>query len=140
MSSLYGDSLTAAIAVAAVRLARTRGDVVRRGRLEPRQLERATDFMTARLSKRIRLGELAAITGLSQAHFGRAFKASTGVAPHRWLLEARITRAQRLLLDTDFSLAQVAIETGFSEQSHFTRVFRSVVGTPPGAWRRRWGT
>ncbi len=64
------------------------------------------------------------------------FKSSTGMTPHRWLLDARIGRAKQLLLDGDLPLAEVALETGFSEQSHLTRVFRSLVGTTPAAWQR----
>ena len=55
----------------------------------------------------------------SQSYFGRAFKASSGVSPHRWLLDHRIARVQELLLDGELPLVQIALETGFSEQSHF---------------------
>jgi transcriptional regulator GlxA family with amidase domain len=51
-------------------------------------------------------------------------------------MNLRITRAQQLLLDGELSLAQIAFATGFSEQSHLTRVFRSIVGVSPGSWRR----
>ncbi|WP_345774973.1 helix-turn-helix transcriptional regulator [Sinorhizobium sp. K101] len=55
---------------------------------------------------------------------------------YRWLLRERITRARTLLLESDAALSEVAISCGFSDQSHFTRVFSSIVGTTPGAWRR----
>jgi AraC family transcriptional regulator len=84
----------------------------------------------------VRLGELSAIVGLSQSQFGRAFKASTGLSPHQWQLNARITKAQELLLSGALSLSEVALITGFAEQSHFTRVFKSVTGTSPAVWRR----
>jgi AraC family transcriptional regulator len=84
----------------------------------------------------VRLGDLAAITGLSQSQFGRAFKASTGVAPHRWQLNARIAKAQDLLLSSAMPLSEIALLTGFAEQTHFTRVFKRVVGASPGAWQR----
>jgi transcriptional regulator GlxA family with amidase domain len=92
--------------------------------------------MEANLSTGVRLRDLAEITRLSQSQFGRAFKASTGLAPHQWQMNLRINRAQQLLLDGELSLAQIALVTGFSEQSHFTRVFRSIVGVSPGFWRR----
>jgi AraC family transcriptional regulator len=58
------------------------------------------------------------------------------LSPHQWQLNARITKAQELLLSGALSLSEVALITGFAEQSHFTRVFKSVTGTSPAAWRR----
>jgi AraC family transcriptional regulator len=135
-SGLYGDSLTVAIVVDLLRLTKRSPESGTSPRLAAWQFRRATEFMTAHLSTSVRLSDLAEITGLSQSYFGRAFKASTGVTPHRWLLNARIARAQELLLEAELPLVQIALETGFSEQSHFTRVFRSVVGTSPAAWQR----
>ena len=135
-SSLYGDSLTVAMVVDLLRLTKRSPERGISPRLAVWQFRRATEFMTAHLSTSIRLRDLAEITGLTQSYFGRAFKASTGLSPHRWLLNERITRARELLLNTDLPLVQIALETGFSEQSHFTRVFRSIVGTSPAAWRR----
>ena len=74
--------------------------------------------------------------GLSRSHFHRAFRASMGAPPHRWLIERRIRRAQELMLTPDKPLAEIAIETGFADQPHFTRAFSKVVGASPGAWRR----
>ena len=91
------------------------------------------------LSEAVRLRDLAEIAGLSQSQFGRAFKVSTGISPHQWQLNARIDRAQQLLVDADRSLAQIALDTGFSEQSHLTRVFRTIVGTTPRSWQRDRG-
>lgn len=95
-----------------------------------------TEYIIEHLAEAVRLKELAAIAGLSQSQFGRAFKASTGLSPHRWQLEARIAKAQDLLLAGALSLSEIAFVTGFAEQSHLTRVFKSVTGTSPGAWRR----
>ncbi len=74
--------------------------------------------------------------GLSQWHFARAFKASTGLSPHRWQLNARIAKAQQLLLSGSMSQAQIALALGFAEQSHLCRVFKQMVGVPPAAWQR----
>jgi transcriptional regulator GlxA family with amidase domain len=76
------------------------------------------------------------MTGLSQSHFSRAFKESTGVPPYRWHLNARIKRAQELLLAGRLPIAQVAAATGFADQAHFTRVFVKVTGATPAAWQR----
>ncbi len=135
-SDLYGDSLVTALVIGFLQFGRDRAQEKKQGTLAPWQLHRAKEFMEANLSTGVRLRDLAEITRLSQSQFGRAFKASTGLAPHQWQMNLRINRAQQLLLDGELSLAQIALVTGFSEQSHFTRVFRSIVGVSPGFWRR----
>ena len=106
-------------------------------RLAPWQLKRVTEFITANLAETLQLSDLAALSGLSPSHFGRAFKGSTGQPPHRWHLNLRIERARAMLTDAGASLADVACATGFADQSHFTRVFSRTVGMSPGAWRRQ---
>jgi AraC-like DNA-binding protein len=135
LSSLYIDSLTLAACIDFLRLGRD-GPERAAGRLAPRQLRRVTEYIIEHLAEVVRLKELAGIAGLSQSQFGRAFKASTGLSPHRWQLGARIAKAQDLLLAGVSSLSEIAHVTGFAEQSHFTRVFKSVTGNSPGAWRR----
>jgi AraC-like DNA-binding protein len=108
----------------------------RRGGLAPWQLRRVTEDMTERVADSVRLKELAAQTGLSSSQFGRAFKLSVGVSPHRWQMNLRIQEAQELLREGGSSLAEISLATGFAEQSHFSRVFKEVVGVSPGAWQR----
>jgi AraC-like DNA-binding protein/DNA-binding MarR family transcriptional regulator len=108
----------------------------RRGGLAPWQLRRATEFMTEHLSGSVLLKDLAGQTGLSPSRFGRAFKLSMGVSPHRWQMNLRVLEAQEMLRDGKRSQADIALATGFAEQSHFSRVFKEVVGVPPGAWQR----
>ena len=134
-SRLYIDSLTLAACIDFLRVGQE-GPERGAGRLGPRQLRRVTEYVIEHLSKAVRLSELSAIAGLSPSQFGRAFKASTGLSPHQWQLNARITKAQELLLSDSSPLSEIALVTGFAEQSHFTRVFRKKTGTSPGAWRR----
>lgn len=105
------------------------------GRLAPWQLRRVTDYMQSHFPKRIELATLAAQINLSQAHFSRAFKTSTGVAPYQWQLNARLQHAQCLLADTDVALGEIAEMTGFADTVHFGKTFRKHVGASPGAWR-----
>ncbi len=133
--SLYIDSLTLAACIDFLRLGAD-GTSRTGGLLASRQLRRVTEYVVEHLADTVRLKDLAALTGLSQSQFGRAFKASTGVSPHRWQLNARVAKAQELLLAGQMPLAEIALATGFVEQSHFNRVFKSVVGTSPGSWRR----
>ena len=107
-----------------------------RGGLAPWQMQRATELMTANLQERVPLSRLAARCGLSMRHFARAFRQSTGVPPHRWLLNHRVEHAKELLRNLTMSLAEIALACGFADQSHFTRTFTAVVGVGPGLWRR----
>lgn len=79
---------------------------------------------------------LAALAGITPAHFSRVFRKATGVSPHRFVLETKINRAKELLTSSGTSLAIVAESLGFASQSHFTRAFRAVAGVAPGAFRR----
>lgn len=134
-SHLYVDSLTLAACIDFLRLERERPECGA-GRLAPRQLRRVTDYLIEHLSEAVRLRELSLVAGLSPSQFGRAFKASTGLPPHQWQLNARIAKAQELLLADSLPVSEIALVTGFAEQSHFTRVFKKRTGTSPAAWRR----
>jgi AraC-like DNA-binding protein len=107
-----------------------------RGGLAPWQMRRAKELMNAKLDDQLPLSRLAEECGLSVRHFARAFRQSTGVPPHRWLLNQRVERAKDLLHDPSLSLADVALACEFADQSHFTRVFTAVVRMSPGLWRR----
>ena len=109
----------------------------RRGMLTPLQERRATSRILDDLAGDPSLSELALLCGLSRSHFVRAFKQSTGLPPHRWLLMQRVKRAKTLLHDTKRSIADIALECGFADQSHFTRVFSKMLAISPGAWRRQ---
>ncbi len=107
-----------------------------RGGLAPWQVRRAKEMLMAHLDAEITLEELADACELSRSHFARAFRTTTGRPPHRWLVEQRIERAKDMLLETDLPLAEIADICGFSDQSHFTRVFGGALGLAPGEWRR----
>ena len=107
-----------------------------RGALAPWQLARACDKLEADLGGKLPLQAIAAELGLSVSHFSRAFRASTGLPPYRWLLHHRVRTAKRLMSTRGLSLSEVAISAGFANQSHFTRVFSAITGVSPGAWRR----
>ncbi|GGP27075.1 AraC family transcriptional regulator [Silvimonas amylolytica] len=98
-------------------------------------LKRAMDAMEAQMDTDVSLKMLAEASGLSVRHFIRAFTASTGEAPHRWMLRHRVERAKDLLTGTQATLAEVAISCGFADQSHLTRVFKTFVGVSPAVWK-----
>jgi transcriptional regulator GlxA family with amidase domain len=105
-----------------------------RGGLSPKTLRRVQDHIAANLRRKITNDALAQVAKLSPSHFSRAFKDSQGVAPHRYILECRVKRTQELLA-TDLPLSEIAIEVGFSDQSHLTRWFRELIGVTPGDYR-----
>lgn len=106
-----------------------------RGALSARQLQRAREILVTRLAGDVSLAQVAQECGLSVSHFTRAFRKSTGLPPHRWLLLQRVAKAKQLL-GSKLPLGEVALACGFHDQSHFTRVFARAVGTSPGAFRR----
>jgi AraC family transcriptional regulator len=73
---------------------------------------------------------------LSLSHFARAFRDTLGVPPHRYVLQRRIDRAREMLIRTEAPLSEIAVNTGFADQSHFARHFHRLVGVAPSAFRR----
>jgi AraC-like DNA-binding protein len=104
--------------------------------LAPWQVRRAKELLHANMSANVSLRSLAEACKLSVSHFARAFKVSTGVPPHQWLITARIEMARHLLVHSPSPLVEVAAICGFADQSHFSRIFARATGSSPGAWRR----
>ncbi|EHS50352.1 transcriptional regulator, AraC family [Rhizobium sp. PDO1-076] len=102
--------------------------------LAPAVRRRITDYIEAHLDQQVSLADLAAIAGLSEFHLQRMFRASCGVSPHGWVQHRRLARAKALLAGAD-PIAQIASACGFSSQSHLTRVFKTMTGTTPSAYR-----
>ncbi len=104
-------------------------------RLTRRQVQGVTDFILAHLSQDISLEALAQQIGFSPYHFARLFRQTTGESPHQFILRQRTEKARHLLKMTDMSLAHIALESGFANQSHFTRIFKHRLGLTPRAYR-----
>ena len=107
----------------------------RKGGLAPWQLSRAYAHMSTSPVGAC-LEQLAQSCGLSRNYFARAFKASAGTSPAAWLLARRVEIVKDCLRRGELRLADIALECGFADQSHMTRVFTRLVGISPGAWRR----
>ena len=107
------------------------------GQLSPWQLRRSIDFIAANLDGDPTIAQLAGQCGLSSGYFARAFRRTTGVTPHQWLIRKRVERVQELLLRGRIELAEVAVVCGFVDQSHLSRVFAKFVGVSPGRWRQQ---
>jgi AraC family transcriptional regulator len=110
---------------------------LRQGGLAAWQERRAKELIIANLEGNLSTGDLARECSLSAGHFARAFRRSTGLSPHQWLVWYRVEKAHGLLRDGAPSLAEIARACGFADQSHFTRAYTRLRGISPGAWRRQ---
>jgi AraC family transcriptional regulator len=137
--AMFTDSVRDAIA-AHLRNKHGAGGVIsteRRSGLTGWQERRAKQYLTAHVGDDAPIAEAAEACKLSYSYFIRAFKTTTGQTPHRWLNGYRIELAKELLLGPQ-SIADIAQICGFADQSHLTRVFVRLAGTPPGNWRRQY--
>ncbi len=105
-----------------------------RGSMPKYLLRRAIEFINENLGENVSLAEISAAVGMSPYHFCRLFKRSTGLSPHQYVKRERIRRAQQLLAEHRLSLVEIANELGFSDQSHFTRTFHTVIGVTPSRY------
>ena len=135
---MYGESLGAAIAA---RLARNYA--VSKPSLEFKasglpqaQLKRVIDYMKANLSQDLSILDLATLTNMSKSHFSRSFKQSAGIAPYQYLMQQRVERAKRLLEQQAMSISDIALDCGFANQTHLTKVFRQLTGVTPKAYQK----
>lgn len=103
------------------------------------EIARLTEYIEDNLDHSIGLAELAAVVNVSRFHFTRLFKRSMGVTAIGYVEQCRIRRAQALILETPIPLAEIALMTGFADQSHFTRRFHRHVGCTPAAFAREHG-
>jgi transcriptional regulator GlxA family with amidase domain len=106
-----------------------------RGGLPPRALRRVREYVEAHLEESVSIQALADAAGLSMYHFARAFKQSEGMTPHGYVVQCRVRRVQELLAGTDLPLSEIALASGFSDQSHCARRFREHVGVTPSDYR-----
>lgn len=137
---LYADSVASALAIQLVRRYSCLKDVgIRKGGMAPHKLRRALEFIGQNLDQQqcIPLDVVAQEVGMSRYHFSRVFKESMGLSPINYIVRQRIERAKKLLTETDLPIADVALQSGFSCQSHFTTFFRKLVGLTPRSFRRQ---
>jgi len=105
------------------------------GGLSGYKLRRVTEYINANLEEDLSLTEIAAVADLSQYHFARAFRRSTGHTPQQYLMQRRIERAKELLAKDDLPIVEISLRTGFKNQSHFTTLFRKFTKLTPKTWR-----
>jgi AraC-like DNA-binding protein len=132
LDSLAVDGFLVDLAHALLDKARGAGVVSRR--VDARAVERARQFLDAERPRAVHSRELEAITGLTRYDLARQFRIVLGTSPYRYLVMRRLELA-REQMHRGRALADVALEAGFADQAHFTRVFRSAFGLTPGRYR-----
>jgi AraC family transcriptional regulator len=136
-STLLIEGVAQAIAVHLVREYRDvdRKDVHRRSAIPAFKLRRVTDLMQVDLARDFSLNRYADVADLSQAHFSRQFKRSTGLAPSQYFIRMRMAAARQLLRETDRSIISIGMDVGYSSPGHFSQVFRKETGVSPSDYR-----
>ena len=107
-----------------------------KGGLSPYQKRQVIDYIQANLTEELGLQDISKLIGISQFHFSREFKKSLGLTPHQYVRQQRVEKAKELLKQPDITLADIAVDCGFTHQSHMGRVFKEYVGTTPKKYRR----
>jgi AraC family transcriptional regulator len=134
---LFGESLLCALAVHLQNryaVARPVIPQLRNG-LPRARLNRVIEFVEANLHREIGLSDLAKTAGMSAHYFSELFKQSVHLSPHQFVLRRRIDRARKLLHNPEMTVLEAAVRSGFADHSHFTKMFRRLVGVTPKAYR-----
>jgi AraC family transcriptional regulator len=108
-----------------------------RGGLTHTKLERVIAHIEDNLASKLSLPGIAEIAGISVSHLKTLFRNSTGVPVYEYVLRRRVERAQLLLRNQKFSIAEVAVATGFAHQSHLARHMHRILGYTPSSVRGR---
>lgn len=136
LDRLLAESLVSAVALrTAQRHGRLPTSVQRAPDLARNRLRRVLDYIEAHLGDELSLVELAEVARINPCHLSKSFKAALGIGLQRYVIQRRIERAKALLTQTGMPLVAIAQDLGFSDQSHFTNVFRREIGTTPARFR-----
>ncbi|MEO8301080.1 MAG: AraC family transcriptional regulator [Rhizomicrobium sp.] len=103
--------------------------------IDGRRMARVLAFVGEHLEQNFTVADLAEVACMSPAHFARTFKATTGRCPHEFVSRMRLVLAMKMLADRNLPISDIALSTGFSSQSNFSRAFRGATGMTPRDYR-----
>jgi AraC family transcriptional regulator len=136
-SPLYIHGIAQALAVHLVRNYRNQQANLRPANALPAyKLQRVIERMQAGIATDFSLAAVAGEADMSEFHFSRMFRKATGQAPSQYFIQLRLDEARRLLLNSDMSVIEIALEVGYSSPSHFAHLFKRHAGVTPGEYRR----
>jgi AraC family transcriptional regulator len=135
---VYGESLINTLCVHLICNYTTKKSLINeyKAGLSGSTLKIALEYINDRISENISLAEISTELDISQYHFSRLFKKSTGFTPYQYIIKKRIELSQEMLTRTDKPISDIALEVGFANQSHFSNHFRKIVGVPPKKYRK----
>jgi AraC family transcriptional regulator len=133
MGQLYVESLTQVLIVYVLRQYSTIAKTItsENRSLTHTQLQQAIDYIHVHLDRDLSLAELAEVINISPTYFASLFKRAIGNSPHQYVIQQRVERAKLMLSKTDLAIADIALQVGFSSQSHLTQQFKRLTGMTP---------
>ncbi|MGG6241422.1 AraC family transcriptional regulator [Nodosilinea sp. AN01ver1] len=133
LGQLYIESLTQALVIHLLRRYSTLAKPIAlpNNRLTHTQLQQAIEYIHAHLNRDLSLAELASVVNVSPTYFASLFKKVMGISPHQYVIKQRVERAEVMLKGTDLAIADIALQVGFSSQSHLTQQFKRLTGVTP---------
>lgn len=136
-SPLFVQGIAQSLAVHLVRTYTDPNAVEReqRGGLPAFKLRKVMNRLEAHLDEELQLAHLAQESGLSEFHFSRLFKKTTGFSPSQYFIRLRMAKARQLLRETTKSIIEIGLDVGYSSPSHFSQIFRREVGVTPTDYR-----
>ena len=132
---LYAESMAASVAMHIARRAEQDVGAIRLPGVRQRTMRNILEKIEAHLGSELTLDDLAREADMSRAHFVKSFKQSTGQTPHQFLIRRRVERAATLMLNSNQGLAEIALRSGFSSQSHLTQLFSKIMNITPHQYR-----
>ena len=138
MGQLYVESLTQVLLIHLLRHYSTFTQPItsENRSLTHTRLQQAIDYIHAHLERDLSLAEIAQVVNISPTYFASLFKRTTGISPHKYVVQLRVERAKLLLSKTNLAIADIALQVGFSNQSHLTRHFKRLTGATPKQFRK----